>query len=330
MYDLIIIGAGPAGLSACVYSSRQKVKTLLITKDYGGQIGRKAVSIENYLGFSNISSTELIKKFRDHLAPMESIETVIDEVIQLDKKGGVFLISTKNKKNFEAEAVIIASGADPRLLEVPGEKKFLGRGVSYCAVCDGAMFADKTVVVVGGGNSGFETAIFLNNYVKKIYLLEYGLKVKADEENQTLVKKLGKTEIITQAVVKKIEGDKFVKSLTYQDLNPVRDSKGEKKMQNKQISNGAKTKKMKKLAVEGVFVEVGNQPATSFVKGLVDFNKRDEIIVEFETCQTKTPGLFAAGDVNIGKYKQIISAAGEGAKSALAAYDYIQRKRLKK
>ena len=168
------------------------------------------------------------------------------------------------------------------------------------------MFAEKTVVVVGGGDSGFETAIFLSNYVKKIYILEYTSQVKAVLRNQQLVKKTGKAEIITQAKVKKIEGDKFVKSLTYQDL---------------------KSKKEKKLEVEGIFVEVGNQPATCFAKDFVDFNKRDEIKVDYETCQTRTSGLFAAGDVNVGKYKQIVTAAGEGAKAALAAYDYIHHLR---
>lgn len=325
LYELIIIGGGPAGITAGIYAARQKLNTLLITKGFGGQIGRKAVPIENYLGFPKISSTELIKKFQSHLEELsrsnfaspelsEQIKTVIDEVTNLEKKGANFLVSTKKKKKFEAKAVIIASGADPRPLEVPGEKEFISRGVSYCAVCDGPMFTEKTVAVVGGGNSGFETAIFLSNYVKKIYILESGPEVKADETNHEAVRKLGKTEIITNAAVKKIEGsprpsavgrgDKFVKSITYQDL---------------------KTKKMKKLAVDGVFVEVGNQPVTSFAKGLVEFNERDEIVVEFETCATKTPGLFAAGDANVGKYKQIVTAAGEGAKAALAAYDYLSR-----
>ena len=201
--------------------------------------------------------------------------------------------------------MIIASGADPRPLEVPGEKEFLGRGVSYCVTCDGPLFEGKTVAVIGGGNSAFEAAIFLVKLARKIYILEYGENVRADAENQERVKKTGKVEIITNAQVMKIQGKQFVNSLIYEDR---------------------KTGKEKKLLVEGVFIEIGSQPATSFVKDLVDFNERDEIVVEFETSQTKTPGLFAAGDCNVGKFKQIITACGEGAKASLAVYDYLQNK----
>jgi len=302
VYDLIIIGAGPAGITAGIYASRQKMNTLFITKDFGGQEGKKAVDIENYPGFKKITGPDLIKKLKEHL---ESQEVLVerDGVVNVEKKGDKFLVKTANKKKFESYTVIIASGADPRPLEVPGEKEFVGKGISYCAICDGPLFRDKTVAVVGGGNSGFESAIFLSNYVKKIYILEYGSEVKADKENQNLVEKTGKTEIITNAKLERVEGDKFVKSITYKDL---------------------KTKEDKELEVDGVFVEIGCQPATAFVKGLVLFNERDEIIVEYETCQTKAEGLYAVGDCNAGKFKQIITAAGEGAKAALAAYGYLQ------
>jgi len=200
--------------------------------------------------------------------------------------------------------VIIASGADPRPLEVSGEKEFIGKGLSYCVQCDGPLFEGKTVVVIGGGNAGFEATIALSNWVKKIYILEYGPKVGADEINQERVKKTKKAKIITSVFLKEIKGNQFLNSIVYQDK---------------------KTKKEKTLKVEGVFVEIGSQPATSFVKGLVDFNERDEIKVDFETFQTKTPGLFAAGDCNVGSYKQIVTACGEGAKAALAAYEYLQK-----
>ncbi len=306
-YDLIIIGGGPAGITAGIYATRQKLNTLLITKDFGGQMTKKAVAIENYPGFEEISGQELIQKFKKHLK-RQKIDIKEDTVKELEKTDDKLLVFTKSKNKFEAKTVIIASGADPRPLEVPGEKEFIGRGLSYCAICDGPVFQDKTVVVVGGGNAGFETAIFLANYVKKIYILEYNPEVAADEANQELVKKTGKVEIITNAVLKEIKGDKFVTSVIYQD---------------------SKSKQDIILEVEGVFVEIGTQPATSFAKGLVDFNERDEIKVEFETCQTKTPGLFAAGDANVGKYKQIVSACGEGAKAALAAYEYVQKLNLK-
>lgn len=306
LFDLIIIGGGPAGITAGIYAARQKIKTLLITKDFGGQVAKKAVAIENYPGFEEISGIELIEKFKKQLQRYE-IDIEKDEVIKVRKVKDSFFVLTSNKKEFEAKTVIIASGADPRPLEVPGEKEFIGKGLSYCAICDGSLFSDKTVAIVGGGNSGFETALFLSNIVKKIYILEYGSEVKADKENQTVVKETGKVQIITNAALKEIKGDKFVNSIVYQDRE---------------------TKKEQVLDVEGIFVEIGYQPTTSFVKGLVDFNEQDEIKVEFETCRTKTPGLFAAGDVNVGHFKQITTACGEGTKAALAAFNYL--KRLKK
>lgn len=301
MYDLIIIGGGPAGMTAGIYAGRLGLKTLLITKSFGGQIAKKAVSIENYPGFESISGIELVQKIEKHLRT-QKIDIETSEVRKIEKTKHDFLVFAK-KKEFQAKAIILASGADPRPLEVPGEKEFIGKGVSYCSVCDGPMFKNKVVAIIGGGNAGFETAIFLAKIAKKIYILEFGPELKAFAANQETVKKTGKAEIITNAALKEIKGDNFVNSVIYEDR---------------------KTKKEKVLEVEGVFVEVGYQPATSYVKGLVDFNERDEIKVDYETCQTKTPGLFAAGDLNVGAVKQIVTAAGEGAKAAIAAYNYVQ------
>jgi len=303
LYDLIIIGGGPAGITAGIYAARQNLKTLLITKEFGGQVGRKAVNIENYTGFEEISGIDLIQKFENHLKK-QKIYIEKDEVIKLKKEGDTFIVSTRSSRVFESKTVIISSGADPRPLEVPGEKEFIGRGVSYCALCDGPFFSNKDVAVIGGGNAGFETAIFLSDIAKKIYILEFGERLMADAWNQEKVKKTGKIEVITSALLREIKGDQFVKSIAYQDK---------------------KTQELKVLEVAGVFVQIGNQPATSFVKDLVEFNERDEIKVEFETFQTKTPGLFAAGDVNVGRYKQIVTACGEGTKAALAAYDYLKK-----
>ena len=301
IYDLIIIGAGPAGISAAIYSARQKLNFLIISKDVGGQVAKKAVDIGNYPGFAKISGTDLVKVFEEQLKE-NVIEIALDEVLKIEKKENKFFISTKSGNTYETLALIIATGSDPRPLEVEGEKEFIGKGVSYCALCDGPVFKNKTVAVIGGGNSGFETASFLSNYVSKIYILEFSDKVIADKENQDIVLKLGKAEVITNAKVLKIEGDNFVKFLTYKDT---------------------KSSQEKKLDVSGVFIEIGYLPATAFVKNLVDFSDRDEIITDLETYVTKTPGIFAAGDCNKGKYKQIIAAAGEGAKAALSAYDYI-------
>jgi len=315
LYDLIIIGGGPAGITAGIYAARRKLNTLLITKNFGGQMVRKTVAIENYPGFEEISGMELIQRFEKHLRKFTrqnfakqnlggQVDIERDEVIKLKKIKNGFLVLTKSKNRFESKAVIVASGVNPRPLETPGEKKFIGRGVSYCTACDAPIFEGKTVAVIGGGNAGFEAAIALSSWAKKIYILEYGEKVRADEINQEKVKKIRKVEIITNAALKKIQGNQFVNSIIYQDR---------------------KTEKNITLPAEGVFVEIGLIPATGFLKGLVDFNEKNEIIVEFETGQTKTPGLFAAGDVNIGKYKQIITACGEGAKAALYAYEYLEK-----
>ena len=303
MYELIIIGGGPAGITAGIYATRQKLNTLLVTKDFGGQIAKKAVTIENFPGFEEISGMELIQKLEGHLKKQE-INIERKEVVKIEKIENSFFIYTKENDKFEAKAVIIASGADPRPLEVTGEKEFIGKGVSYCSICDGPIFSGKDVAIIGGGNSAFETALFLSNIVNKIYILEYGSETKADKENQEAVEKAGKTEIITMAALKEIKGDKFVKSIIYQNRE---------------------TKEEKTLSVEGVFVQIGLQPATSFVKDLNILNEKDEIIIEAETYRTKTPGLFAAGDVNAGQFKQIIIACGEGAKSALAAFNYLKK-----
>ncbi len=304
MYDLIIIGGGPAGITAGIYAARQKLNTLLITKDFGGQVARKAVAIENYPGFEKISGMELIKRFEKHLRK-QKVAIERDEVIKLKKINQRFLALTKSKQKFQARAVIIASGADPRPLEVPGEKKFIGKGVSYCVVCDAPLFTGKKVAVIGGGNAGLEAAITLSKWAKKIYILEHAPKVGADEINQERAKKTGKVEVIINAVLKQIKGKQFVNSIIYQDRN---------------------SKKNITLALEGVFIEIGSQPATAFVKGLVDFNEKNEIKINPKTYMTKTPGLFAAGDVTDAKDKQIVVAAGQGAQAGLSAYDYLKNR----
>jgi len=301
VYDLIIVGGGPAGITAGIYGARYKLKILMITKDFGGQIAKKAVPIENYPGFKEISGQDLIQKFKDHLDKFE-IDIEMDSVVKIGKNE-IFSVLTKNGKKFESKSVIVASGSDPRPLKVPGEKEFLGKGGSYCPTCDAPLFKGRTVAIIGGGNAGFEAAIALSRWAKKIYILEYGEKVVADIENQELAQKTGKVEIINNAALKEIKGQKLVESIIYQDR---------------------KTGQDKELKVEGVFVEIGSQPASSFAKDLVEFNERGEIKVDFETFQTKTLGLFAAGDVNVGKYKQIVTAAGEGAKAALAAAEYLR------
>jgi len=307
MYDLIIIGGGPAGITAGIYSGRQKLSTLLITKEIGGQLMKKAGMIENYPGFKEIPALELIQKFHDHLKKIVTeklIKLRLDEVVKVKKEKEIFLIFTKKQERFQSKALIVAVGTIPRKLNVPGEREYIGKGVSYCVTCDGPLFKDKTVAIIGGGNSALEAALFLSKIAKKIYILEARERLGGDRENQERVRKLPNVTILLNVIVKEIRGEKFVNCLLYQEKN---------------------TKKEIPLSIDGIFVEIGGTPETSFLGDLVERNERKEIIVDFETYQTKTPGLFAVGDVNTGKYKQIVIACGEGAKSALFANEYLQR-----
>lgn len=301
IYDLIIIGAGPAGITAGIYAARKKLNTLLLTKDFVGQVG-KTSSIENWPGLSFVSGLKLMENFKKHLKKFEIKIKEGEEVKEIKKKEEMFEILTLNKK-FKTKTIIITSGRNPRPLKVPGEEKLMGKGVSFCSTCDAPFFKGKTVVVVGGGNSGFETALDLAKYSSKIYILEFSPQVKADEISQKKAQDTGKISVITKAAVKKIEGKDFVENLVYED----RDS-GE----------------LKELKAQGVFVEIGSLPATAFLGNLVDFTEGGEIKINSKTCETKTPGLFAAGDVTDVKYKQIVIATGEGAKAALSVYEYLQ------
>jgi len=308
VYDLIIIGAGPAGMSAGIYASRLNLKTLLVTKSFGGQVSSKAVAIENYPGIKSIQGSKLVKKMEEHLKSFNNINIELDKVVKIEKPNKIFIVSAKEKK-YKSNSVIIASGAESRKLNIPGEKEFEGRGVSYCSVCDGPLFKNKTVAIIGGGNAGFETALFLTEIAKKIYILEYSQEPKAFEQIQKSVISSKKVKIITQAEVIEIRGDKLVNSLVFKN----------KESNQKEI-----------LEIQGVFVETGYVPSADYAKELVDFDKLKEIEVEFETMQTKTPGLFAAGDVNAGQFKQIVTAASEGAKAALSAHNYIKHKKIEK
>ncbi len=302
IYDLIIIGGGPAGITAGIYGARKTLKTLLITKDFVGQIG-KTGSVENYPGFTDISGPDLISSFQKHLEKFEISILKDDQVKSLIKNNNVFELETAQGKKLQAKAVIVASGRNQRPLKVPGEAEFSGKGVSFCSICDAPLFRNKIVVVIGGGNAGFETAIDLLNYATKVYLLEFAEKPLADELLQNKFSSSDKAEVILKAKTMEIKGKEMVESLVYEDLES-----GEKK----------------ELAVQGIFIQIGSLPATEFLKGLVDFNKAGEIMIDSKTCATKTPGLFAAGDVTDIKYKQVVIAAGEGAKAALSAYEYLQ------
>jgi thioredoxin-disulfide reductase len=303
-YELVIIGGGPAGITAGIYAGRRRIKTLLIAKAFGGQMARKSVAIENYPGLESISGIDLIKKMVDQLKA-NGVEVLSEEVTKVQKEGSEFTIKTESGEEIESSAIIVATGADPRPLNVPGEKEYIGKGVSYCTTCDAPMFIGKDIAVIGGGNSGFESALSMKSYAKKIYILEASEKIAADRDSQEKAAKSDNIEIITSAIVKRIEGDKFVRSLVFEDK---------------------KEGKEKTLLVEGVFVEIGNTPAAGFIKDLVEFNNRGEIMIDHRTGETKTEGIFAAGDVADLKYKQIVIACGEGTKALLSASNYLDNK----
>ncbi len=321
LYDLIIIGSGPAGITAAIYAVRKKLKTLLITRDFVGQVG-KISEIENWPGEEKISGMELMEKLSNHLKKFEIEIEEGDEVKEIKKTGDIFEIRTKRGDGIKGRAVIITSGRTPRLLGVAGEKEFLGKGVSTCSICDAPFFKDKLVAVIGGGNAGFRTALDLVSYAKEIYIFEASSKLGADEVFQEKAKNSGKVEIIFNAQVLEIKGREGVPKSRQVGTGIPAEGLGIEKIIYKDLIS----QEQKEFPLEGVFIEIGSIPATNFVRNLVDFSKTGDIMINPKTLETKTPGLFAAGDVADLAYKQLIIAAGEGAKAALSAYNYLQTK----
>jgi len=303
-FDSIIVGAGPAGITAAVYLARKKLDILVLTLDVGGQ-ANLSTDVENYTGFTFISGQDLVKRFEEHLEAFK-IKTVNEKVLAIKKEKDLFRVETKGCV-YWAKTVIIATGKKPRSLNVPGEDKLIGRGVTYSALFDTPFFKDKPVVVVGGGNSALQTICELAKFTKKIYVVNITPNLTGDPVLQDNVKKLPFVKIFNNSKVTAIKGDKRVEGIEF--MNIV-------------------TKKSQNIKVRGVVVEIGLEPSLGFKipKGL-RVNKRDEIDVD-QNCYTKVAGLFSAGDVTDVKWKQIIIAAGEGAKAALSAYEYLNKKFL--
>lgn len=300
MKDLIIIGAGPAGLTAGIYAGRREMDSLIISKDLGGQIVW-AHEIENYPGFLNISNYEMIERFQQQAISSGS-KIIFDEVVKVEKlKDKHFRVHTKTKTE-ESRAVLLTLGLFPKRLAIPGEQELNGKGVSYCANCDGPFYKDKTVAVVGGGNSAFDAAEIMSKIAKKVYLINRSSEYKAFESLVNEVKKRENIEIINNAISKEILGQEKVEGIKYHDQE-----------------SGLE----KEIKLNGIFVEIGRIASTDFVKELVDLDKQGQIIVD-KNFMTKTKGLFAAGDVVSGEYKQITIACGQATEAALSAYQYLQ------
>lgn len=311
--DVIIIGGGPAGCAAAVYTARKNMKTLLITESFGGQ-SIISDDIQNWIGQLHISGIDLAKKLEAHVRSFPNIVNIkspekVMDVKSVDCEIGERLCNFEVKTDkgmYQGKTVIVASGARPRKLGIPGEDKFQSKGVAYCSTCDSPIFTGKKVAVVGGGNSGLEAVQDLFPYASEVYLLEYTDSLKGDPKTVEEIKKNPKLkEIILNAKILEISGDSMVTSLKYQDTKDGQE---------------------KTLAVAGVFVAIGAIPNSEIVKDLVQLDSHKQVMINFQHATTSHPGVFAAGDVTCDPYKQNNISVGDGVKAALAAYSYLLNK----
>ena len=296
IYDLVIIGAGPAGITAAIYASRKRLETLVISKDIGGQAALSG-DVENYTGYQFISGPELALKFEEHLKKFDITLKEGEAVLELSKAGNLVRVQT-DKGVYEAKSAIVASGKRSRELGCPGEKEFKNKGLTYCATCDGPLFGGKDVAVIGGGNSALDAVIQLIKIANKIYLVNIADELTGDPVMREIVKASSKVTILNNTRVSAVLGVKMVDS--------IRVNRADKE---------------ELLAVKGVFVEIGLIPNSEFVKDIKK-NKLGEIKVNSYN-ETNVPGIFAAGDVTDVPEKQIVIAAGEGSKAALGVFRYL-------
>lgn len=305
LYDLIIIGGGPGGVGAGVYSARKKIKTLVIAKEIGGQ-SIVSDNIQNWIGTTSISGVNLGKSLKNHLFSYKSEEFVIKEgefVDKIIKKDEKFLVKT-NKGEYETRTILITTGSRRKKLSVPGADKFENKGVTYCASCDGPLFTDMDVAVIGGGNSGFESAAQLLAYVKSVTLLDYGEKFKADTITVEKVTANPKMKAVNNAEILEVLGDTFVTGIKYKDR---------------------KTGVESEIKVNGIFVEIGAVPSTEFAKDLVKINSYGQIITDPRNQQTSEKGIWSAGDCTDVLYHQNNIAVGDAVKALEDIYIWLQK-----
>ncbi len=303
-YELIIIGGGPAGVSAGVYSARKQIKTALIAESFGGQ-SVDSLEIQNWIGTIAISGTELAKKFEEHLRfyAKNFVDIKLGQkVLSIKKENDIFILET-NKEKLTTKTILVATGGSRRQLDIKGAKEFEGRGITYCASCDGLFFADKDVVVIGGGNAGFESASQLLAYCKSVTLLSRS-NFKADKITIEKVLSNPKMKAFENIAPLEVKGDKFVKSLIYKDLN---------------------LKEEKEIQADGIFVEIGHIPATHFVEGLVELNEIKKIKIDHKTQRTSESGIWAAGDCTDVLYHQNNIASGDAVKALEDIYIELQK-----
>mgnify|MGYP002621547190 CR=1 FL=1 len=303
LYDLTIIGGGPAGSAAAVYAARKRIRTALITKDFGGQ-SVVSPDIQNWIGTVSISGNDLAKSFKEH------VEAYADDVLTIHEGNNVNAITksdnghftiTAGDQTFESRAVLVATGSDRRKLTVPGAAEYEHKGLTYCATCDGPLFAGQDVAVIGGGNAGFETAAQLLAYAKSVTLLQRSDTYRADQITVDKVLAHENMTGITNAEILGVVGEQFVTGLRYKDGDGNEHT----------------------LPVTGIFVEIGLIPTTEFVKDLVDLDNYGRIVIDPWTQQASCPGVWAAGDCTTVKYHQNNIAAGDAVKALEDIYMWL-------
>ncbi len=299
-YDVIIIGGGGAGLTAALYASRAKLSTLLLEKLVpGGQIALTDV-VENYPGFpEGITGPEISQRMEDQ-AKRYGTEVVYQEVKSLAKEKGGFKIKTAGA-DYQAQTLILAAGASFRMLGVSGERELTGKGVSYCATCDGAFFKEKEIIVVGGGDSAMQEGLFLTRFASKVSVVHRRDSLRASPILQERAKAHPKINFVWDTVIEKVNGEKKVEGVVLKNL---------------------KTNQSRDFRTDGIFVFIGHDPNTSFLEGFVDLDEKGYVKADSMT-RTSVPGVFAAGEIRAGAVKQLVAACGEGCEAALAAQEYI-------
>ncbi len=297
IFDVLIVGAGPAGLTAGVYCARKMLNTIIISENIGGQ-ALESWSIENYMGYRMITGEDLMKKFEEQVRTLDMM-LELDRVVKISKDDDLFTVRTISEKTLKAKTLILAQGNRPKKLGVANEEQFLGRGLSICSTCDGPLYKGKKVAVVGGGNSAIQTAVEMSEITQSVTLIVRS-SIRADPVYVKMLE--SKKNIISylNTQVKTLHGDKFLSGIT------IKNEKGEEQ----------------KIDLDGVFVEIGWLPNTDILDGFLALNEKKEIIVDIN-CHTSMAGVFAAGDITSVKSKQIIIAAGDGAKAALEAHEYL-------
>ena len=303
-YDILIVGGGPAGASAAVYSARKGLRTGIVSERFGGQV-MDTLGIENFISVKATEGPKLVTALEEHVKEydVDIMNLQRAKSIQKNDENALFEVELENGGKLKSKSVIVATGARWRELNVPGEKEFKGKGVAYCPHCDGPLFKGKHVAVIGGGNSGVEATIDLANIVGHVTLFEFAPELKADDILQKRLYSLSNVDVILNAQTLEVLGTDKVNSMIYLDRE---------------------TNEKKTIPLEGIFIQIGLLPNTDFVKNTVDLSKFGEIIIDSHG-QSSLKGLFAAGDATTVPYKQIIIAMSEGAKASLGAFDYLIR-----